>query len=380
VRPPPLEVFAYRAFGWRLDGRYAGWIVEDVRSGRAIRWRWVTCGVVIAGTQLLVRAGFARRTPSSGAGPVLAAFVGVLLGLALGTLLVRRLGTERYVARVLRAQGLLEDGRRDPSPSWTGRLDNYGIASMQLAALAFVGLMAGYLPMRAIPQRDGRCGAPDAANLEALRAELRPGVTVAGLRAVRHQGVTFVAGAVEGHGIVTWQRFGGARKELLFGAEPDTAALTPAIGGGAPFGVGQDPWEALRAKAEGCAREAGRRGDGPTMAVAPPVPAVDAGVVRIRGALVLDARDVVARCPDGTGTSSASIPAIDGGPPLALLVRGPKVTVAVAGPTPRGRIYEGRLGLAFADGLLVEGALPPAPGSPGGPGARLEVSARLPCR
>jgi hypothetical protein len=375
VRPPRLEVFAFRAFGWRLDGRYAGWITEDVRSGRALRWRWLTCGVAVVGTQLLVRAAFARRG-APGAMPLLATIGGGVLGLVLGTVLVRRMGTDRHVRRVLRSQGLLEDGRRDPAPSWTGRLDNYGVASIQMATLAFLGLMAGWLPVQAIPVPRGRCVEPDAAIVARLRAELRPGLRIRGLRAVERKPVTFVAGVVDGRGVVTWQRIAGADGPLL-GARADTGVVTPGLGVGVAFGTGDRTWEAPREKVERCAAEAAREGKGPTITVAPPPAEVEAGVVRLRGPVDLELRGVAASCSPESGIGSAALSLPAGDSTGFLLVRGPSVTATVVTPGPTGRAYVGRLGAVAGDELLVDGVLGPTGGQPGPP---RHVTARLPCR
>lgn len=129
-KPGVLERFAYRALGWKLDRRHHAWIAEDVRSGRALRWRWVTCGVMVVGTQLLIRAGFAARGARST--PIAATLVGAILGLVIGNWIVKRQDPENRVAKYLRYHGLLPNGQQDPAPRGFARLDNFGVASMQM--------------------------------------------------------------------------------------------------------------------------------------------------------------------------------------------------------------------------------------------------------
>lgn len=371
-----LELVAFRAFGWRLDRRYVPWIVEDVRSGRALRWRVLTCGVMVVGTQLLVGAAFGRRV-GSGA-PLWPILVGGLVGLLLGSLLVRRMGTERHVARVLRSQGLLVDGSRDPHPSWTGRLDNYGVASIQMALIAFLGLVAGVLPAEAGRLIGGTCRPADARTVAALRAELRPGLALSGLRTIEGRDVSFVAGVVEGRGPVTWERLGGADGPLI-GAVPEVGVVTPGLGPVIPLRPASGGWRRAQRRAAACAERAAARGDGPNVLVAPPTTDVPSGTVQLRGAVDVDLPGVVANCEEPSGVASAGFATPDGGSGF-LLVRGPTVTVSFVTPGPSGgagRAFTGRAGAVTAAEVVVAGELRPMGAAPG-PG--LVVSARLPCR
>lgn len=371
-----LELVAFRAFGWRLDPRYVPWIVEDVRSGRALRWRWLTCGVIVVGTQLMVGAAFGRRVGSGV--PLWPVLLGGLLGLLLGSLLVRRMGTERYVARVLRAQGLLLDGSRDPSPSWTGRLDNYGVASIQMALIAFLGLVAGVLPAEAGRLVGGTCRPTDARTVAALRAELRPGLALSGLRTIERRDVSFVAGVVEGRGPVTWQRLGGADGPLI-GAVPEVGVVTPALGPVVPLRAASGGWVRAQRRVVACAERAAARGEGPNVLVALPTTNVPSGTVQLRGAVDLDLTGFMADCDDPSGVASAAFPTPDGSSGF-LLVRGPTVTASLVtlGPSGgAGRAFTGRAGAVTAAEVVVAGELRPM-GVP--PGPTLTVAARLPCR
>ncbi len=106
--PPLREIAAYRLMGWKLDRRYAAWITDDVTSGRNLRWKLLTCSVLIGGTQLLVRWSLGRRSspPFSTLLTVAPTVVGVAVGTnAVAARLTPRLGWSSSSGVALSAGG-----------------------------------------------------------------------------------------------------------------------------------------------------------------------------------------------------------------------------------------------------------------------------------
>jgi hypothetical protein len=287
---------------------------------------------------------------------------GGLIGLVLGMALVRRQGAERRIERTLRSQGLLADGRPDPSPSFWGRMDNLGIAAVQLASISFLGLVAGYVPIRLVPVPDGRCGRPSAADVAGIRDQLRPGVRVSGLRSVRHAGVAYVSGVGPDGAVATWMAYDALDDVVL--PLSNAAPLVPGTGSSSSSPVRPEVASAI-AEAEGCARDAASEGDGPSLLVAPPVADVAPGTMRLRGAVETSYDGLTASC--GDGTALVQLPASAG----VLLVRGAAVDVSL----PTG-VFRGRLGFVDGGRVTVSGSLAP---SYGRPTPRLEVTASVPC-
>ena len=365
-------MFGYRAFGWKLDRRYAHWIAEDVRSGRSLRWRWLTCTVVILGTQVLVSAGFAVRDGSWWR--LIGPMIGAPLGVVLGTFLVRRQNVEQRVSKALRYQGLLPSGDPDPRPSWGGRLDNYAIAAMQLAAIALVGAGAGLLPRSAIPIPEGRCFEPSGAKVGAIEAELRPGVRVDSLRGYR-SGTTFViAGVVDKATTATWQGF-TIIGDGVYSLDESAKRLTPALGGRFVSVETSDIDDVaeIRREAIACARsaEADRHRE-PSAFVASPSPDVPLGVLRLRdGSATTDVVGASAQCSNGQATLA------NGGDGKVIFIATPprlSVTIQLPATSPAsyvGRTADIRDGVVILEGVL-EANLPAQ--SP-----TVSISGRVPC-
>lgn len=368
TRPPWLERCAYRTLAWKLDARYHGWIADDVRSGRALRWRLVTCGVVVAGTQLLVRTAIAGR--GAAIAPAAATLGGVVLGLSIGLLLMARQDPEARVARALRYQGVLPDGSPDPNPRWLARLDNHGVAAVQLATLAMAGIFAGYLPARLVPVPEGRCAVPPPAWLSPIRDELRPGVRLRAVRTVRRGGVAYVSATTDSGDAVSWRRLQelGGRMQ---GTGPAAAAVAPGLGFGGFHGPGAAPSEETGRAAEACSRAAVANGAlVPTLLVPTPKVGTELGVLRIRGPADFELAGVSASCNGDT------LAVVDTGTlEVGLTVTTPKVFVTLQQPGTT-LSFLGRIGAIGSGVVTVRGVLPPLAGQTGG---SVEVSGRVPC-
>ncbi|HEX7167369.1 MAG TPA: hypothetical protein VF230_10355 [Acidimicrobiales bacterium] len=195
-RPSRLERIAFRTIGWKLGPRYHGWIVEDVRSGRALRWRAVMVGTSIVLVNGLVRLAIMRRAGDALLVPwvILAPAVGVVGGLAF--LLSSATRTNRRMEIALREQGLDPDGRPMASPKGAGRLTNHDVAAIQVLVVAFLAVALGLLPRWIEPVPAGRCLTPSAAAAAPLQRVLRAGVRVEHLRMYKGDYGTAYSGVV----------------------------------------------------------------------------------------------------------------------------------------------------------------------------------------
>ncbi len=233
--PTTLEQFGYRTIGWKIGTTYPEWMVDDIRSGRSQRLRFLSCGIGVGGIMVLSQYSLARRT---GAYYLMATSgAGVVLGVVLGAVLLRFMDPAKRQDRALRYQGLRPDGTADPAPSGMASLDNYAIGAIQAAAICVFALSAGLVPRLAFPIPIGRCVTPSATDRSALDAGLRPGATVVDARLWHDGRAVFVAARITDPQVPAptlgvWQRFDNDGTPLFVARDlPAASATAPNVRG-----------------------------------------------------------------------------------------------------------------------------------------------------